>query len=250
MSEQDERDTARKTTPETAVETEPAPTPPPAAPGGRLVTGIAWVVLLLGLWLWGREATDVREGISRPATGDMAAAGRPPDVPLPPAHAPLDDARPQRLDVPGLDIDAPVVARGLDAEGAIEPPPFDQPGTVGWYAAGVTPGAAGTALMVGHVDTETRPAVFYQLSTLEPGQTIRVARDDDEVAEFTVDDVQVLTRDGFDAQQAYGPRDTGRSELRLITCGGTFDQTTDSYTANVVVSAYLTGTGADGHVTR
>ena len=250
MSEQDEQDTARKTTPEAAAETGPAPTPPPAAPGGRLVTGIAWVVLLLGLWLWGREATDVREGISRPATGDMAAAGRAPDVPLPPAHAPLDDARPQRLDVPGLDIDAPVVARGLDAEGAIEPPPFDQPGTVGWYAAGVTPGAAGTALMVGHVDTETRPAVFYRLSTLEPGQTIRVVRDDDEVAEFTVDDVQVLTRDGFDAQQAYGPRDTGRSELRLITCGGTFDHTTDSYTANVVVSAYLTGTGSAGHVTR
>ncbi|MFD5283504.1 class F sortase [Streptomyces rubrogriseus] len=250
MSDQDEQDSARKTTPEAAAETGPAPTPPPAAPGGRLVTGIAWVVLLLGLWLWGREATDVREGISRPATGDMAAAGRPPDVPLPPAHAPLDDARPQRLDVPGLDIDAPVVARGLDAEGAIEPPPFDQPGTVGWYAAGVTPGAAGTALMVGHVDTETRPAVFYRLSTLEPGQTIRVVRDDDEVAEFTVDDVQVLTRDGFDAQQAYGPRDTGRSELRLITCGGTFDHTTDSYTANVVVSAYLTGTGAAGHVTR
>ncbi|WP_328657574.1 class F sortase [Streptomyces sp. NBC_00334] len=214
-----------------------------AVPGGRLVTGIAWVVLLLGLWLWGREATDVREGVSRPATGDMAAAGRPPDVPLPPAHAPLDDARPQRLEIPGLDIDASVVARGLDAKGAIEPPPFDRPGTVGWYAAGAAPGAAGTALMVGHVDTETQPAVFYQLSTLEPGQTIRVARDDAEVAEFTVDDVQVLARDGFDAQQAYGPRDTGRSELRLITCGGTFDRTTGGYTANVVVSAYLTGTG-------
>ncbi|WP_399885411.1 class F sortase [Streptomyces sp. BBFR51] len=223
MSEQDERHTA--------------------APGGRLVTGIAWMVLLLGLWLWGREATDVREGISRPATGDMAAAGRPPDIPLPPAHAPLgDDATPQRLDVPELGIEAPVVARGLDTKGAIEPPPFDQPGSVGWYAAGVTPGAAGTALMVGHVDTETRPAVFYKLSSLEPGETIRVVRDDAGTAEFTVDDVQVLTRDGFDAQQAYGPRETDRSELRLITCGGTFDQTTNSYTANVVVSAYLTGT--------
>ncbi|MZG15731.1 sortase, partial [Streptomyces sp. SID5914] len=109
---------------------------------------------------------------------------------------------------------------------------------------GVTPGAAGTALLVGHVDTETRPAVFYELSTLEPGETIRVVRDDAEVAEFTVDDVQVLTRDGFDAQQAYGPRDTERSELRLITCGGTFDRTTDTYTANVVVSAYLTGTAS------
>ncbi|MGW7282544.1 class F sortase [Streptomyces sp. NPDC054844] len=211
---------------------------------GRLVTGIAWVVLLLGLWLWGREATDVREGISVPATGDMAAAGRPPDVPLPPAHEPLGDALPQRLDIPELDIRAPVLASGLDTKGAIEPPPFDRPGSVGWYADGVTPGAAGTALMVGHVDTETRPAVFYEVSTLEPGETIRVVREDAEVAEFTVDDVQVLTRDGFDAQQAYGPRDTGRAELRLITCGGTFDRATNSYTANVVVSAYLTGTGS------
>ncbi|MEV7790879.1 class F sortase [Streptomyces sp. NPDC087512] len=210
---------------------------------GRLVSGIAWVVLLLGLWLWGREATDVREGISGPATGDMAAAGRPPDIPLPPAHAPLGDALPERLDVPELGIRAPVTARGLDADGAIEPPSFDQADTVGWYAAGVTPGEAGTALMVGHVDTETRPAVFYKLSTLEPGQTIRVVREDDEVAEFTVDDIQVLERDGFDARQAYGPRDTGRAELRLITCGGTFDHASNSYTANVVVSAYLTGTG-------
>ncbi|MFI2414904.1 class F sortase [Streptomyces sp. NPDC018947] len=210
---------------------------------GRLVSGIAWVVLLLGLWLWGREATDVREGISGPATGDMAAAGRPPDIPLPPAHAPLGDALPERLDVPELGIRAPVTARGLDAEGAIEPPSFDQADTVGWYAAGVTPGEAGTALMVGHVDTETRPAVFYKLSTLEPGQTVRVVREDAEVAEFTVDDVQVLERDGFDARQAYGPRDTGRAELRLITCGGTFDHASNSYTANVVVSAYLTGTG-------
>lgn len=210
---------------------------------GRLLTGVAWVVLLLGLWLWGREVTDVRHGISGPATGDMAAVGRPPDVELPPAHRPLGDALPQRVDIPGLDVQAPVVARGLDARGAVAPPPFDQLGVVGWYAAGAKPGAAGTALMVGHVDTETRPAVFFRLSALQPGKTVRVLRDDGKVAEFTVDDVQVLTRDGFDAQQAYGPRHTGRSELRLITCGGSFDRASRSYTANVIVSAYLTGSG-------
>ncbi|MET9898412.1 class F sortase [Streptomyces sp. NPDC006446] len=214
------------------------------SPGaGRLLTGVAWLVLLLGLWLWGRQVTDLRLGISAPTTGDIAAVGRPPEVRLPPALKPLGNARPQRVDIPSMGVQAPVVARGLDRRGGIDPPPYEQPGVVGWYAAGAKPGAAGTALMVGHVDTETRPAVFYKLSAVKPGDTVSVVRDDGTVAEFTVDDVQVLARDHFDARQAYGERQSGRAELRLITCGGTFDRTSGSYTANVIVSAYLTGNG-------
>ncbi|MET8175830.1 class F sortase [Streptomyces clavifer] len=209
---------------------------------GRLLTGVAWAVLLLGLWLWGREATG---GYSAPTTGDVAAVGRPLGVPLPPAHEPLDGATPERVEIPSLSIDAPVVPRDLDSEGAIEPPPYAKPGTVGWYGSGTEPGTEGAALFVGHVDTETKPAVFYGLSAAQPGAKVRVSRSDGTVAEFTVDDVQVFTRERFDAQKAYGPRKDGRAELRLITCGGTYDHTSRAYTANVVVSAYLTG-GRDG----
>ncbi|ANP55282.1 hypothetical protein J2Z21_003210 [Streptomyces griseochromogenes] len=208
---------------------------------GHLATAAAWAVLLLGLWLWGRSVTDVPPSPSGPATGDVAGLGR--QVRLPPAAAPLAPALPQRVDIPELGVQAPVVARGLDSRGAVDPPPFDQPGVVGWYRSGTTPGAAGAALMVGHVDTATRPAVFYKLSSLQPGETVRVVRADGKVAHFTIDDIRVLARDDFDAQQAYGPRKPGRAELRLITCGGAFDRTTHSYTANVVVSAYLSGTG-------
>lgn len=210
---------------------------------GRLPACVAWAALLLGLWMWGREVTDVRHDRSVPMTGDVAAVGRlhPEAVELPPAARPLPGALPQRLDIPDLGVQAPVVARGLDTRGAPDPPPFSQPGVVGWYAAGAKPGAAGTALMVGHVDTDTRPAVFHRISTLEPGETVRVIRDDGRVAEFTVDDVRVLAREHFDARQAYGPREPGRAELRLITCGGAFDRASRGYSANVVVSAYLTG---------
>uniref|UniRef100_A0AAU3GWP0 Class F sortase n=1 Tax=Streptomyces sp. NBC_01401 TaxID=2903854 RepID=A0AAU3GWP0_9ACTN len=204
---------------------------------GRLLTGVAWAVLLLGLWLWGRAATA---GNSAPTTGDVAAVGRPLGVPLPPAHDPLDGAAPQRVEIPSVGIDADIVRRGLDDEGAIEPPPFDTPGAVGWYGEGTEPGTKGAALFVGHVDTETKPAVFYGLSAARPGEKIRVDRSDGKVAEFTIDDVQVFTRERFDAQKAYGPREDGRAELRLITCGGTYDHASHAYTANVVVSAYLT----------
>ncbi|MFD0074536.1 class F sortase [Streptomyces sp. NPDC127166] len=212
------------------------------AGSGRLVTGVAWAVLLSGLWLWGREATDGPVGSSAPTTGDIAAVGRPLGVALPPARDPLPPLEPRRVEIPSLGIGAPVVARGLDDTGAIDPPPFEMPHTVGWYGSGTRPGSVGAALLVGHVDTETRPAVFYGLSAARPGAKVRVTRTDGSVAEFTVDDVQVFPREGFDAAKVYGGRDPHRAELRLITCGGTFDRAVGAYTANVVVSAYLTGT--------
>ncbi|MET9049813.1 class F sortase [Streptomyces rhizosphaericola] len=213
----------------------------PARPAGtgRLLTGVAWAVLLLGLWLWGRDASGA---MSAPTTGDVAAVGRPLGAPLPPAHEPVEGVAPRTVRVSSVGIDAPVVPRGLDKDGAIDPPPYDLPQTAGWYGKGTRPGAEGAALLVGHVDTETEPAVFYGLSTVRPGEKVEVVRDDGSVAEFTVDDVQVVTRERFDAGKAYGPRVAGRAELRLITCGGTYDRKSRSYSANVVVSAYLTGT--------
>ncbi|MEU5557628.1 class F sortase [Streptomyces globisporus] len=211
------------------------------AGNGRLLTGVTWAVLLLGLWLWGKEAGGGFGGLSGPTTGDVAAVGRPFGASLPPAHDPLDGSAPERVEVPSVGIDAPVIARGLDPDGAIDPPPYGIPKTAGWYGDGTRPGAEGAALFVGHVDTDTKPAVFYGLSAVKPGARIEVTRTDGSVAEFTVDDVQLVTRERFDAQQAYGPREDGRAELRLITCGGTYDHKTRSYTANVVVSAYLTG---------
>ncbi|MFF9867866.1 class F sortase [Streptomyces sp. NPDC013953] len=207
---------------------------------GRLFTGLAWALLLLGLWLWGKDITGVSGGQDAPATGGAAAVGAL-GVPLPPAHPPLEPVAPRHVEVPSLGITAPVVPRGLDDTGAIDPPPYGQPHTVGWFGTGTMPGADGAALFVGHVDTETRPAVFYGLSSVRPGEHVLVTRTDGSVAEFTIDDVQVFARHEFDPHKVYGPRHPGRAELRLITCGGTFDRATDAYTANVVVSAYLTG---------
>jgi sortase (surface protein transpeptidase) len=153
---------------------------------------------------------------------------------------PLAAARPLRIDIPSVGVHAPVVVRGLDRAGAVDPPPYTTPDVAGWYGAGPTPGAKGAAVIVGHVDTTTKPAVFYPLSTIAPGALIDVARSDGTVAEFTVEAVQVVQKTGFRPERVYGS--DGRPELRLITCGGSFDRAKQAYSANVVVFAALTGT--------
>ncbi|MBB5935157.1 class F sortase [Streptomyces zagrosensis] len=219
----------------------------PATSGGRgkLLIGLAWAVLLVALWLWGKEGGG---GIfAEPTTGDVAAVGRPGERALPPPHEPLAAAEPRTIDIKAAHVrHARIIGRGLDSSGAVAPPPYDRPGDVGWYRTGTRPGAAGAAVLVGHVDTKSKPAVFYALSTLRPGERVRVARADGAIAEFTVEDVEVVTRDQFNARRVYGPRERGRAELRLITCGGSFDRDSRSYTANVVVSAYLTGVRQQG----
>ncbi|MFF4409319.1 class F sortase [Streptoverticillium reticulum] len=210
---------------------------------GRLLTGLAWAALLVALWLWGREATEVPASVT-PTTGDAAAAGRPPAHPLPPARDPLPKARPRVLAIRAMGVRAPVEERGLTPQGAVEPPPYNRPGSVAWYRGGPQPGTLGAAVLVGHVDTAHGRAVFAGLGGVPRGETITVERADGSTAEFTVEDVAVYTKDRFDAAKVYGPHEKGRAELHLITCGGTFDRVRQTYSANVVVSAYLTGGSA------
>ncbi|MQS08843.1 class F sortase [Streptomyces alkaliphilus] len=205
--------------------------------GGRgALTAVTWAVLLFGLWLWGKELTGGEPDIAGPV---RLADGRV----LPAPVRPLDgDAVPVRLEMDGPTLRAEVIERGVEPEGGVEPPPFEAADTAGWFRDGPVPGAEGAALLVGHVDTDTGRAVFYDLSTVEPGAEVEVLRSDGRTAVFTVERVDVVERSAFDPEVVYGPHREGRAELRLITCGGEFDAERSAYSANVVVSAYLTET--------
>ncbi|MZD04241.1 class F sortase, partial [Streptomyces sp. SID5785] len=73
--------------------------------------------------------------------------------------------------------------------------------------------------------------------SLEPGMTVDVTRADHRSARFTVDSVDVYESDDFPDRKVYG--DTGRPELRIITCGGGYDHERGRYLGNVVVTAHL-----------
>ena len=154
-------------------------------------------------------------------------------------HAPLPRSTPLQLAVPSIGLSAPLLGLGMDSRGAPELPPFSEPRTAGWLRDSVTPGEAGTAVLVGHVDTRTGPAVMWNLSAVRPGALVQVSRLDGTTAVFTVDRLRAYSKAGFPAALVYGP--TPDAELRIITCGGGFDRTRQEYTGNVVLFAHLSG---------
>ncbi|MDF9813416.1 class F sortase [Streptomyces sp. SPB162] len=202
---------------------------------GRTWAAVAAGLVLFAAWLLGDPvggAVPAGPGV-QPVAG---TAERPPPVYA--AHLPLPVSKPLRVDIASIGLHAGIVERGL-ANGAVDPPPYDTPDVAGWFRGGPAPGAAGAALLVGHVDTATGPAVFYGLSSVTPGAEVEVERADGSVAEFTVEGVEVVDKDHFSAARVYGAGT--RPELRLITCGGTYDRERRAYSANVVVFAALTG---------
>jgi len=144
-------------------------------------------------------------------------------------------ALPVRLQIPAIDVSTPLVKLGRLPDGSLEvPKDWD---TAGWYDKGPRPGQPGPAVILGHVDSKTGPAVFYQLRALRPGDTIRVGLADGRMLVFRVQRVQRYPKDQFPTEAVYFP--TLNRELRLITCGGEFDYARHSYVDNIVVYATL-----------
>jgi sortase (surface protein transpeptidase) len=134
-------------------------------------------------------------------------------------------------------VRAPVRRVGLNPDGSVEVPSLDHADETGWFEHGPTPGEIGPAVILGHVDTRTGPAVFAGLKRLRPGDSIKVARADGSVAVFRTTSVEEVPKDQFPTERVYG--DIGHAGLRLVTCGGRFDTARSSYVNNVVVYAEL-----------
>ncbi|MCK2217469.1 class F sortase [Actinomadura sp. ATCC 31491] len=146
-------------------------------------------------------------------------------------------ARPTAVYIPSVGVAAPLMELGLDARGAIQNPPLDHPNLAGWYRYAPVPGQRGAAVITGHLDTRSGPAVFARLKDVKRGDQVQVLRADRSVAVFVVDRVEHAPKSGFPAAKVYGK--VSYPGLRLVTCGGTFDRQAHSYRDNTIVYAHL-----------
>jgi hypothetical protein len=143
---------------------------------------------------------------------------------------------PVQLEISAIGVASSLVRLGLNPDGTMQVPGDYQ--LAGWFTGGPQPGQLGPAVIAGHVDSRTGPAVFYRLRDLRPGDEVRVVRADRRVIRFEVESLASYPKRELPVEAVYGA--TTAPALRLITCAGSFDRARRSYRDNLVVSARVT----------
>jgi sortase (surface protein transpeptidase) len=219
----------------------------PVKPGGRHVSPVRLVrrpaaaaALIGGLLVAGGSVTGLAVASQ---TGHPALpAGKPALVPVPigrqapaPQPSPQQVPEPTGLVIPAIGVRTGLVHLGITASGTLQVPSTTS--VAGWYTGSARPGAVGAAVIAGHIDSYVGPGVFFRLRLLRPGDLVYVRRADGSVAVFAVTAVHSYLKTSFPTEAVYGPEPN--AQLRLITCGGTFDYATGHYLSNVIAYASL-----------
>ena len=188
-----------------------------------------------------RTTVTLASSTARPAADGPGHAVRPGGTTPSPSPEPVFRsvrtyprvAVPVRLRIPSLGIDTGLQLLGLAADGTIAAPTrWD---VAGWYGKGPRPGQPGPAVIVGHVDSRSGPAVFFRLAQASPGAAVLVDRADGSSVRFRVAGRQQVAKSAFPADLVYSPQLA--TVLRLVTCGGAFDPGTGHYRDNIIVTA-------------
>jgi sortase (surface protein transpeptidase) len=200
----------------------------------------AAAALIVGLVVAGASAAGLALASQ---TGHPAVpVGKPTLIPVPigrqapvPQPSAQQVAAPVRLIIPAIGVRTRLVHLGITSSGALQVPATTA--VAGWYTGSPRPGAIGAAVIAGHIDSVSGPGVFFRLRLLRPGERVYVRRADGSLAVFEVTAVHSYLKTRFPTMAVYGP--VPAAELRLITCGGTFDYETGHYLSNVIVYADL-----------
>jgi LPXTG-site transpeptidase (sortase) family protein len=141
--------------------------------------------------------------------------------------------RPTHIRIPALGVSAPVVPLGLAKDRSMETP--RRWGDTGWFEPGPEPGEVGAAVIAGHVDSKSGPAVFFRLRELRRGDSIVVDVAGGRSIRFRVQGVERWPKKSFPTRRVFGR--TSFPALRLVTCSGEFDRARGHYVDNTIVYA-------------
>jgi hypothetical protein len=203
----------------------------------RLAAGLASLALALVLGACGEPPARPEASPSTAPTTSTATPTTTSRAAAPPTTRPLRPLPPVAVEIPSIGVSSRLIRLGLNPDGTMEVP--RDYGLAGWFTGGAMPGQDGPAVISGHVDSKSGPAIFYRLRELRRGDRIRVRRAAGDWLVFEVTGSARYAKAAFPTEAVFGPV-TG-PVLRLITCGGAFDRASGHYLDNVVVTAIPTG---------
>ncbi len=134
---------------------------------------------------------------------------------------------PPTVEVPVLDVRAPLVAVGFNEDGGMEIP--QDINEIGIWKYSIAPGD--NVVLVGHVSSQTQGrGVFYNIRDLQPGDVVFVGNDS-----FTVRETAIILKRDMKMEEVFIGDEV--EELVMVTCGGWFDDDIRHFDSNVVVWA-------------
>lgn len=145
-------------------------------------------------------------------------------------------ATPEKIIIQKINVDAAIESVGQDEKGNMDVPKSDE--NAGWYNLGYQPGDNGSAVIVGHFDTKSgTPAVFYNISKLQAGDTIQVVDENDQSLTFIVTRTASYDFDKVPLQKIFAT--SGKKALNLMTCAGIWNRESRNYSQRFVVYSEL-----------
>jgi len=145
------------------------------------------------------------------------------------------DFIPSRLHIPSIKLDAPIVPVGILDNGQMDVPQSSD--IVGILEPGIMPGELGTAIMAGHVDSKTGPAIFYPLKKLNSGDQVLIFNEEGQQLVYEVTSIESYLTSEAPLDKIFG--DTDQSLLNLITCTGKFNRKLGTHEKRLVVYTRL-----------
>ncbi|WP_079505019.1 class F sortase [Mesobacillus jeotgali] len=142
---------------------------------------------------------------------------------------------PASIEIPAINVKTKIEEVATLRDGRMDVP--KNPDNVGWYEPGTLPGAPGNAVLAGHVDDLTSPAVFYDLHKLKKGDKIMVTGTKGQTLTFEVYDQKTFPRLDAPIEDIFGF--SFASTLNLITCSGDYDPETTERAERTVIYTKL-----------
>jgi LPXTG-site transpeptidase (sortase) family protein len=142
---------------------------------------------------------------------------------------------PKKIDLPTLGVEGYIQKVSVDQNQQMAAP--NNVHLAGWFMKSVQPGQLGLSIIDGHVDGKTTEGIFRRLDQLKTGDQFTIELGSGKQLLYKVR--KVTSINVADAANLLYSQETGvKSQLNLITCGGSFNSKS-GYDQRIIVTSEL-----------